>query len=369
MIKVVQVVSDTNIGGAGRYLLNYLKYYDRDKYSVTVIIPERSQLAPHVARYEEVNLISAPYMADKSYDRNCVKFLRKIFSELSPDIVHTHASLSARIAAKRAKTGKIISTRHCLESISHGIKAKIMGFFNTNLTDIYIAVADAVKENLIESGIPTEKIRTVYNGVEKVNELSPEKKNLIKNSLGIEESEIVFGIFARLEPVKGHKYFIKAARNLLKTGKNARFLIVGTGSLEDELKTRVKSYGIEDKIIFTGFLEDTSELLNIIDVNIISSESEAMSLSILEAMSLSKPTIATNVGGNSQLVKTGKTGILVGPNDSTSLAEAMVSFIDNKNLYESCSNGAKTEYENNFTAQKMVGNLEKLYNELCKELY
>ena len=153
---------------------------------------------------------------------------------------------------------------------------------------------------------------------------------------------------------------------MLKTGKNAKFLIVGTGSLEDDLKNRVKSYGIEDKIIFTGFLEDTSELLNIIDINIISSESEAMSLSILEAMSLSKPTIATNVGGNSQLVKTEKTGILVGPSDSTSLAEAMVRFIDNKKLYESCSNGAKTEYENNFTAQKMVSNLEKLYNELCK---
>ena len=182
MIKVVQVVSDTNIGGAGRYLLNYLKYYDRDKYSVTVIIPEGSQLTPHVARYEEVNLIPAPYMADKSYDKNCVKFLRKIFSELSPDIVHTHASLSARIAARRAKTGKIISTRHCLESISYGIKAKITGFLNTKLTDIYIAVADAVKENLIESGIPTEKIRTVYNGVEGVKELSSEKKNLIKNS-------------------------------------------------------------------------------------------------------------------------------------------------------------------------------------------
>lgn len=364
MIKVVQVVSDTNIGGAGRYLLNYLKYYDRDKYSVTVVIPEGSQLIPHIEKYEDVTLISAPYMADKSYDKNCVRFLRKLFSEISPDIVHTHASLSARIAARRAKTGKIISTRHCLENISYGIKAKITGLLNTKLTDVYIAVADAVKENLEQSGVPSEKIRTVYNGVEAIKELTSEKKSEIRNSLDIGENETVFGIFARLEPVKGHKYFIKAARNLLKTGKEAKFLIVGTGSLEDDLKKRAKSYGIEDKVIFTGFLEDTTELLNIIDVNIISSDSEAMSLSILEAMSLSKPTIATNVGGNSQLVETGKTGILVGPSDSTSLAEAMINFIDNKKLYENCSAGAKTEYENKFTAQKMVTNLEKLYNEL-----
>ncbi len=364
MIKIVQVVSDTNIGGAGRYLLNYLKHFDRNKYSVTVIIPEGSQLAPHIEKYEEVNLIFSPFMADKSYDKNCVKFLKKVFLNLSPDIIHTHASLSARIAARQAKTGKIVSTRHCLESLSSGIKAKIIGFLNSRLTDVYVAVADAVKENLEQSQIPPEKIKTIYNGVEPLCTLSDEEKSALRSSVGINEDETVFGIFARLEPVKGHKYFIKAARSLLKTGKKAKFIIAGEGSLEADLKKRTEAYGIEDNIIFTGFLEDTTELLNIIDVNVLSSESEAMSLSILEAMSLSKPTIATDVGGNSQLVETGKTGILVPPNDSTSLSEAMMSLIDNKKLYENCAAGAKTEYENKFTAQKMVANLEKLYQEL-----
>ena len=366
MIKVVQVVSDTNIGGAGRYLLNYLKYFDREKYSVTVVVPEGSMLIPHIESYKEVNLVPAPFMADKSYDKNCVKFLKKLFLELSPDIVHTHASLSARIAAKKIRACKIVSTRHCLEPVSSGIKSKISGFLNTYLTDIYIAVADAVKDNLIQSGIPAEKIRVVYNGVEAVEEISDEKKQLIRSSMGIKEDETVFGIFARLEPVKGHKYFIKAARNLIKSGHLAKFIIAGAGSLEESLKKRAESYNIENDVIFTGFIDDTKELLNIIDVNVISSESEAMSLSILEAMSLQKPTIATDVGGNSQLVITGKTGILVGPGDSTSLSEAMIKFIDNKKLYNDCSAGAKAEYEKTFTAEKMVNNLEKLYSELSK---
>ena len=364
MIKVVQVVSDTNIGGAGRYLLNYLRYYDRENYSVTVIIPEGSALIPHIEKYNEVNLITAPFMADKSYDKNCVKFLKKTFAELKPDVIHTHASLSARIAARKAKTGKIVSTRHCIEPISYGIKAKAIGILNSSLTDIYIAVADAVKDNLFSSGIPEEKIRTIYNGVEPVESISSERIKEIKASYNISDDETVFGIFARLEAVKGHKYFIKAARALLKNGKRAKFIIAGAGSLEEDLKRRVQSYGIEENIIFTGFLEDTTELLNAIDVNVISSESEAMSLSILEAMSLSKPTIATNAGGNSQLVETGKTGILVVPSDSTSLSEAMMSFIDDKALYNTCASGAKSEYEKNFTAKHMVTNLEKLYSEL-----
>lgn len=364
MIKVVQVVSDTNIGGAGRYLLNYLKYYDREKFSVTVVVPEGSLLIPHIEKYEDVTIIAAPFMADKSYDKNCVKFLRKAFADLSPDIVHTHASLSARIAARRAKTGKIVSTRHCIEPITSGFKAKLSGYVNTSLTDVYVAVADAVKENLLESGIPKEKIATIYNGVDAVTEISPERKQEIKQSLSISDDETVFGIFARLEPVKGHKYFIKAARNLLKAQRRAKFIIAGSGSLEEDLKKRASSYGIEESIIFTGFLEDTTELLNIIDVNVISSESEAMSLSILEAMSLSRPTIATDVGGNSQLITSGKTGLLVGPTDSTSLSEAMVRFVDDKELYSKCAQGAYSEYTKNFTAKKMVANLEKLYGEL-----
>lgn len=364
MIKVLQVVSDTNIGGAGRYLLNYLKYYDRENFSVYVVVPEGSKLVPYIKKYEDVTLIEAPFMADKSYDKKCVKFLKKLFSELRPDIVHTHASLSARIAARGAKVKKIVSTRHCLEPVKTGIKARAIGILNGFLTDIYVAVADTVKDNLKDSGILTEKIRTVYNGVEKVKEISPERIKEIKEILNISDDEFVFGIFARLEAVKGHKYFLKAAREFLKSGKKAKFIIAGDGSLKKELEERAKKYGIEQNVIFTGFVEDTTELLNIVDVNVISSESEAMSLSILEAMSLSKPTIATDTGGNSQLVKNFKTGILVGPADTISLAEAMEKLSNDKNLYETCSEGAKDLYENSFSADIMVSNLEKLYKEL-----
>ena len=79
MIKVVQVVSDTNIGGAGRYLLNYLKYFDRSKFEVYVVVPNGSMLVPHIKTHVDVNLVEAPFMADKSYDKRCVKFLKKLF--------------------------------------------------------------------------------------------------------------------------------------------------------------------------------------------------------------------------------------------------------------------------------------------------
>ena len=89
MYQVVQVVSDTNVGGAGRYLINYLKYFDRSRFAVTVIVPEGSMLTELIRPFEDVKLIEAPYMADRSYDKNCVKYLTALFAKCRPDILHT----------------------------------------------------------------------------------------------------------------------------------------------------------------------------------------------------------------------------------------------------------------------------------------
>lgn len=363
MLNVIQVVSDTNVGGAGRYLLNYLKYFDRSKFSVSVIMPEKSKLFELVSAYEDVKIFQVPYMADKSFDKKCVSYLKSLFLKEKPDIVHTHASLSARIAAKNAKVKKIISTRHCIEDNSSRLKTAISGIVNNSLCDIYIGVCDAVKENLIESGINPSKIRVVPNGVEKIDKISLEEKEKIKEELGIKSDEVVFGIFARVEKIKGHRFFIKAANRVIKEGHKAKFLVVGDGSEMGDIKERVKNYGLEDNVIFTGYVKDTSKLLNIIDVNVISSHSEAMSLALLEAMSVGKPSIATKVGGNPQVIRNGETGILVNPADSSSLSEAMIKMIEDELFVKNLSENAENDYKEMYTAKIMVNNLEKIYLE------
>lgn len=366
MLKVVQVVSDTNIGGAGRYLLNYLKYYDRNRFAVTVVVPEGSQLSEFIRDYPEVALVEAPYMADRSYDKNCVKFLKEKWKEIKPDILHTHASLSARIAGKKAKIKNIVATRHCIEPPMSKVKQAIYGPLNNYLCDYYIAVSDAVAKNLKEGGILAHKIRTVYNGVEQLTSYPPEAIELERKRYNISEDEFVFGVFARLEPVKGHRYFLKAAREMKKAGHRAKFLIVGDGSLRKELEEKAKYYGIGDDVIFTGYVKDTALLLNATDVNVISSESEAMSLAILEAMSLGKPTIATIAGGNPEVVTDGENGYLVRGKDSTSLAAAMVRMTEDEEQYLKMSEQAKKDYTKKFRAEIMVRNLEELYEEVTK---
>ena len=360
MMHIYQVISDTNIGGAGRYLLNYIRHFDRKSYRVTVLIPENSQLKPILESFADIVIKEIPYMADKSFDRRCVKYLTELFRKEPADLIHTHASLSARIAARKAGISPIVATRHCIEHPGSFPVAWLKSILNNLLCDYYIAVSKAVTENLIACGIKTKKIREVWNGVEKITELSSDEKQKIRNSYEVNE-ETVFGIFARLEPVKGHTYLIEAAKCFLKEGHKAKFLIVGNGSLEQLLKEQAKDF---PEIIFTGYVPDTTSLLNITDVNVIASESEAMSLAILEAMSLGKPTVATNVGGNGQLISDGKDGLLVPYADAKMLKDAFVRMADDAEFRRCCATNAKEKYQETFTAEVMVKNLEKLYKEI-----
>lgn len=362
MTNIYQVVSDTNVGGAGRYLLNYVENFSRDKYNVTVIIPENSMLKPLLDKFSDITVIEAPYMSDKSYDRRCVKVLKKIFLDGHAHIVHSHASLSARIAARQAKVGKIIATRHCIESKGKFPLSVVKSFLNNLLCDIYVAVSDTVVDNLLDSGIKKEKIRAIANGVKPITIISNEEKAKLRNKLGIGD-EIVFGMFARLEEIKGHKFFIEAAKQFINRGGKGKFLIVGDGSLLNELKAQAKDVS---EVIFTGYVEDTTELLNITDVNVNASASEAMSLAILEAMSLGKPTIATNVGGNPQIVISEKNGILVEYGDPDGMAEAFFKLSD-KDFYKSCAEYSSDLFESKYTSEIMVNNLEKLYEEVSNE--
>ncbi len=363
MIHVCQVVSDTNVGGAGRYLLNYIQYFDKRIYRVTVLIPEKSKLKPLLTKNPDIRIIEVPFMADKSYDKRCVKFLCELFKNEKIDIIHTHASLSARIAAKKAGIKAVVATRHCIEPIGRFPMKTVKSFLNNLLCDYYIAVSDAVEENLLKSGIKKDKVRTIPNGVEAVRKSTCEENQALKEKYKIGDVP-VFGIFARLEPVKGHQYFIEAAKEFLKSGKKGIFFIVGNGSLEEALKKQAENV---PEIIFTGYVEDTAPLLNITDVNVISSLSEAMSLAILEAMSLGKPTIATNVGGNGQLIQSGENGILTAFGDIRAMSAAFGKMAEDKAFYENCSDNAKKMYEENFTAEIMVKNLEKLYREVANE--
>lgn len=362
MIKVFQIVTDTNIGGAGIWLLNFLKVYNREEVDMTVVIPHEAALRSEIEKLN-VRVLEADGIADSSFSKTGFFSLDKIFKEEKPDIVHTHASLSARLAAK--KNGiKVVHTRHCLENEKKHIKKFIYRFVNNFLSDRVVAVSEAVKDNLIADGISEDKLRTVYNGIEPIREFSDEERFAAREKFGIHPKQVVVGIVARLEAVKNHAVFLEAAKVVATICPEAVFMIVGDGSMRGSLEAKAEADGIADKVIFTGYIQDVSEVMNVIDIHVLTSEKEALSISLIEAMSIAKPVIASDSGGPGEFVKNGVNGILVGVNDTVNLTMATVRLIQRSDIRNKLGAEGKRTVTEKFMSAEMAKKIESVYKEL-----
>lgn len=367
MIKVIHVISDTNIGGAGTLLLNYLKNFDRGEFDIKVALPGDSALIPRISELG-YPVIETEGGRDKSFDLRAVGEFMRIFKREKPDIVHTHSSFSARLAAFLSGVKSRIYTRHCVFEmpwyLTHFPGKQINGLVNNTLATRVIAVAEAAKKNLTDTGVSEKKIDVIINGVEPVRAMSAEEKDDFRRSTGFSTEDFVCLISARLEEYKGHKYFLDAAAIVAEEDESARFIVMGAGSLEKELRDRAANLGIESKVLFTGFVTDVAPYVNIADLNVnCSYGTETSSLALSEGMSLSKPAVATNYGGNPYMVEDGENGFTVPVKDAGALADAIIKIKNDKDLYARMSAAAYKRYTEKFTATAMTKKLEKIYEE------
>lgn len=363
MIKLMQIMTDMNIGGAGIWLLNFLRHYDRERLDVTVVIPRGSALC---ARVEElgVRYIEADDIGDRSFSAVGIKNIKSIIDEEKPQVIHTHASLSARLAS-RASHIPIVNTRHCLEAPKKGVRRFVYRRINNLLSDRVIAVSRAVYKNLLEDGIDEGKLRLVYNGVEPVRIYTEEERAAARREMGCEGC-VAVGIFARLERVKNHRMFLLAAKAAYEVNDRFRFFVVGGGSLESELKKEARALGIADAVTFTGYVEDITELMNVIDINVLTSDFEAMSISLAEGMTAAKPCITTDAGGTCEVVENGRSGIVIKTGDTVALASAMLSLAAEPGRRKSFGEYGKRVAAEKFSPETMCEKLTEIYGEIAE---
>lgn len=367
-MKVVEIISDTNIGGGGRYLLNYLACYDKSRFEVFVVLPRGSALTPRVAElgvpFEEIDA-----MADKSMDRKAIGILRKILKREKPDLVHTHGSLSGRIAARMAGC-KVVFTRHCafppgrlVSSFPGRIANRAL---NTALADGVIAVGEAAKETLVSSGIPADQIHVMLNGVAPLPVPTAEERREYRSCYGFADGDFVAGILARVEDYKGHADLLEAVEKLIAQGRGVKLLVAGEGGFEEELRRRAAALP-EGSVVFAGFVSEVERALGAMDVQVNASYvSETSSLSLLEGMSMGLPAVVTNCGGNPLLIADGENGLVVPMRDTGAMAKAIARLMDDPELRAGMSRAALAIFEEKFTGQAFARNLEEIYCEIQK---
>ena len=362
MIRVLHVISDKNIGGAGRLLLNLLREADREKFEISVALPDGSLLIPHI---EELKIkVFRLNGGTSSKELSAIREMRKIIKEIRPHIVHTHSALFARIAARTCGVPINLNTKHCSLEVSEGkigfAQKSVARIFDACFTDHTIATAEYAKERLIREGISPNKISVIINGSLPLKELSEEDRRAIRTKLGFGKNDLIAGMVARIEHGKGQEIFIEAARLCQEKAPKVKFLIAGDGSQAEEIRNL--SRGI-DNVNFLGFVSDVTEIMNILDANINCSYiSETSSLSLSEGMSVGAIPVVSDCGGNKFMAK--DCGIVFPKKDSSALAEILISLAVDSERLERLKKASKERFLKDFTAKSMTRQTENLYFKL-----
>lgn len=361
-IKLGIVITDTNFGGGGRYVLDIAKYIDNNKFKVFVIIPEESLLKEKLKKLEKIYIIEAQGIRDKSISLKGIKEIKRIIKENNIEIIHTNSCLSGRIAGILSNLNKIVYTRHCIQPEKRGIKKNINKIVESILSKNtkVIAVSKAVYENLKNEGISEDRIKFIYNGID-TKYLEYNIKDLIRKYKINDKNTTIITLIGRLETVKGQENMIEIVKILNKERKDFEVFFVGEGSNRNIIQEEIDKNKLPIRLL--GHISDIEEICSISDIIVNTSNSEALSLSSLEAFVYKKPVVAFSIDGLVEVVENKEDGFLIKYLDYNNFAEKLSELIEDKELRKNMGISGRNKVIDKFNIVDKVKELEGVYLE------
>lgn len=366
--KIIHIVRDMIPGGAEHVVMNYVKNYNRDKFTVSVCVLHRlSQKQREEIENEDIKLHWI--QKRRGLDFSAIRKITKILKDEKIDLIHLHnfsASLYGTLSCLMARKRRIFRTEHnifvCNTNVAWKLRAYcgyILGCFHKRI----IAVSDRVRLSHEQKDIfCRRKYTTVYNGIDpsRFNIRINKKKYLAE--FGLSEDSVVVGNIASLTVQKAHETLFGAGKIVLDNNPEVIFLIVGDGPRKQELNTVVDGMGLRHRIIFTGIRNDVPALLQFMDIFAISSDWEGLPMTILEAMASGTPVVATDVGGNAEAIIDGETGYIVPRGNSEELARCLNILINRADKRVAMGRKGKERVLTTFRAEIMTRETERLYD-------
>ena len=286
------------------------------------------------------------------------------------DVAHMHdlwSNLMGIPAAWLARVPVIISSRRDLAHLAWYTprRRKILRYLQS-LSSAVLVNSGQIREQLVrEDGFRWESIRVVHNGIDldRFSRFVPERERPFP---GLENCTLIACTGNMHSDIKGHPTLIEAAQHICPKFPQVKFVLIGDGERRTEFESKVSEAGLQPNFLFLGSRQNVSEILACCDMAVLPSQAEGFSNALLEYMAMGLPTVATDVGGNSEVIENGLNGLLVKPNDPATLADAISSLLADPHFASQLGAAAQERVRRHFDLGQLIFNMDALYTELLQ---
>ena len=363
-IRVAHVVQNLPIGGMERIVVSLVQNIDHQRFRSSVYcLEDGGTLAPEI-RSTGSDVTAMNKKPGLSYS---LPFrLARLFRRDHVDLVHCHnfgGLVYGAIGGRLAGVGGVLYTAHGPE-MPYGSRKAV--FQRLPLVDRIITVSDYVRDSAInKAGLSPSRVTTIHNGVDvgRYSRIASTREQ-VRTQLGLTSDEPLLGVVARLTPEKDHDTLLQSLVLVRNDFDNVKLAIAGEGELMDALKKKVEHLGLSRSVWFLGNRGDVPELLQAMDLFVLSSRQEGLGITLLEAMAVGLPVVATNTGGIPEIVISGETGLLVPPEDASRFAEAVKWMLSHRDDGKEMGLRGQKRALQQFGVERMVEQYEAVYDEV-----
>src|SRR5215475_12994112 len=290
----------------------------------------------------------------------------RVVKRLAPDVIHAHdphavamASLALSLGAASVKGGRepaLVASRR----VDFHLRGNSFSRWKHRQVDCFIAASEAIRQMLVADGVPEDRTVTVHEGID-VDHVRAVPAVNVHEAFFLPHNAPVVGNVAALVPHKGQRHLIEAAHIVVQRLPDVRFVILGEGELREQLERLVREYHLEKHVLLPGFRTDVLGCIKSFDLFVMSSVTEGLGTSLLDAMACSRPIVATRAGGIPEVVDDGVTGLLVPARDHQAMADAIVALLEDRPRRTAMGNAGLARVNARFTVEKMIAGTAAVY--------
>jgi len=367
---ILHITFNMQIGGTEQVIRNLVEGLNPAMYRSSIFCID-GEIGPWGQELKAKGFKHFSFKRGPGLDLQLIKTLHYLIKSESVDIVHCHqyTPYSYGCLGSLFTRAVVLFTEHGrLYPDSGTTKRKLINPLLQLRTSAITAISAATGQALVKhENLSATKIEVIYNGIaDLAHKFNSDDKQRLYSSLGISRDSIIFGTISRLDSIKNQPMMLRAFSSALKHCQNLKLLIVGDGPERDKLEQLTLSMQLQESVIFTGFQANPQAYLYLMDVFLLPSLSEGTSMTLLEAMSFSKPSIATSVGGTPEISEHQNTGILIKNEDEAALCESIIALAKDRQLRSIYGQNARISYEKRFTLAAMSRAYELLYQRICQ---